>query len=145
MAYRAVAEDEGMLPESNFPTSGSYSFNELRANTKKVIGKILSSCQCPIRSWEVEYDKPFHCDDVEPWECTFTYRMDSLHWHRGHLTNTPPPIWLEGNVTVSAMKPTELFDRVAEKVDELMAYEKQLNEALFLAEQVAKVKTTETV
>jgi len=43
------------------------------------------------------------------------------------------------------MKPTELFDRVAEKVDELMAYEKQLNEALFLAEQVAKVKTTETV
>ena len=143
-AYRAVAEDEGMLPESDYPQSGSYSFNELRANTKKVIGKILNA-KSSIRNWRLEYDKPFHLDDVEPWECSFTYRMDSLHWHRGHLNNNPPPIWMEGEVTVSAMKPTKLFDRLVAKVDALEAYEQHLYEALFLAEQVAKVKTTETV
>jgi len=142
-AYRAVAETEGMLPETDYPTSGSYSFHQMRDEARKVIGKIFDS---RARKWTLEYDKPpYYCgdDSYEPWECTFTYRMDSIHWNKHE--DQRPPIWLEGEVTVSAVTLVDLFDRIVEKLDSLESYERHLNESLILADHMAKIKSTETV
>jgi len=142
-AYRAVAETEGMLPETDYPTSGSYTFQNMYDDARKVIGKIFDS---RARKWTLGYDKPPYSgdDSYEAWECTFTYRMDSLHWHR-YGDDQRAPLWLEGEVTVSAITLVDLFDRIVEKLDSLEAYEKYLNDAAILADHMAKVKTTETV
>ena len=117
-------------------------------DARKVIGKIFGSYAAFLgttRKWTLEYDKPPYCgdDSYEPWECTFTYRMDSIHWHKHE--DQRPPIWLEGEVTVSAVTLVDLFDRIVEKLDSLEAYERHLDESLILADHMAKINSTETV
>ena len=147
-AYRTVVEKEGMLPEKDYPTSGSYSFHQMRDEARKVIGKIFESYAAFLgttRKWTLEYDKPpYYCgdDSYEPWECTFTYQMDTIHWHKHE--DQRPPIRLEGEVTVSAVTLVDLFDRIVEKLDSIVSYERHLNESLILADHMAKVKSTET-
>ena len=143
IAYRSVAETEGMLPETDYPTSGSYSFQNMYDDARKVIGKIFDS---RARKWTLEYDKPPYCadDSFEGWVCTFTCRMDSLHWHGG-ANDQRAPIWLEGEVTVSAVTLVDLFDRIVEKLDSIQAYEKYVFDSLVLADHMAELKSTETV
>jgi hypothetical protein len=138
-AYIAVAQGEISLPEKGYPRGGSYGFTDLRDNTKKVIGKILSGVT--TRDWKLGYDE--HHYDEKVWCVTFTYRMDALNWFRVK-DNNKPPIWLSGEVSVSAETPTQLIDALVEKVEELAAYEHQLHDAMVLAEHMDKVKTEQT-
>jgi len=138
-AYQAMAQGEIGLPEKGYPRGGSYGFTALRDNTKKVIGKILSVVT--TRDWTLGYDE--HHYDEKVWCVTFTYRMDALNWIRIH-DKLRPPIWLSGEVSVSAETPTQLIDTLVEKVDELVAYENQLHNAMVLAEHMDKVKNEQT-
>ena len=140
-AYREVADLELCLCQEDYPTGGSSGFRDLFDNTKKVIKKILGDNMVIQRGWKLEFDEHHYSDDGQ-WDVTFTYRLESLNWGVG---GDRPPIWLEGETTVTAETPTQLCDKLVAKLADIQAYEEKVREGLVLVDHMAKVKTTETV